>query len=138
MLLQLAAPSLIKKNYMMKRWPPTASKTGKYVAPPSCNAPHVRGVAIDVCVKGTLSCSKISPKTPDIRANVTLLQAIMKEAGWKMIFAANGGIFNIMPETQSLLFALINNQTAKGHTDIAQPLSSPIHRLVGEFIKPRH
>lgn len=62
--------------------------TRKYVAKPSttrCGG-HMAGVAIDVCIKGTASCSKMgfsnkaNAKYSD--TDVTKLQNIMKNAGW--------------------------------------------------------
>jgi len=54
------------------------------VARPSCGAPHVRGVAIDVCLKGTESCNHMGgAKNAYYKDKDTdKLQAIMKEAGW--------------------------------------------------------
>lgn len=71
--------------------PKYGNEIGKYVADPkncqgnSCYG-HCAGVAIDVCILGTESCSHMGAKN---KANATYsdadvkkLQAIMKEAGW--------------------------------------------------------
>jgi hypothetical protein len=46
----------------------------KWVAKPSCGAPHMQGVAIDACI-AEIDCNKKSN-------NHTKLQEIMKKAGW--------------------------------------------------------
>lgn len=60
-----------------------ASLVGKYVSKPSCESPHIKGIAIDLCIKGTASCTKLKSeyaKTSD--ADIAKLQKIMAEAGW--------------------------------------------------------
>jgi len=65
------------------------AKARKYVAPPSqCQGTcygHCAGVAIDVCLYGTASCSRIggAGNANYTDADVAKLQTIMKEAGWK-------------------------------------------------------
>ncbi len=65
-------------------------QTRKYAAPPSCKSPHLTGKAIDVCIKGSSTCTKLKVEyaqtqnmTPEEKADVTKLKEIMKAAGWK-------------------------------------------------------
>lgn len=56
----------------------------KYVAKPSCKAPHLTGRAIDICLENTPSCGKIEGKyAKSTDADIALLQDIMKQAGFK-------------------------------------------------------
>jgi len=63
--------------------------TKKYVAPPSqCQGTcygHCAGVAIDICILGTVSCSHMGGKANATYsdADVVKLQSIMQAAGWK-------------------------------------------------------
>ncbi|MCX6795241.1 MAG: D-alanyl-D-alanine carboxypeptidase family protein [Candidatus Falkowbacteria bacterium] len=65
-----------------------AAKTRKYVADPAnCTGnkcySHCAGVAVDICIKGTASCSKLSAANATYSDdNVKKLQDIMKKAGW--------------------------------------------------------
>ncbi len=52
----------------------------KYVAKPSCQAPHITGRAVDVCLKNSPTCQKIKSTFASlIDPDVELLQNIMKE-----------------------------------------------------------
>lgn len=59
------------------------ANVGKYVSKASCNSPHIKGIAVDLCIKGTASCTKLKgslAKTSD--PDIIKLQQIMAEAGW--------------------------------------------------------
>lgn len=65
-------------------------QTRKYAAPPSCKSPHLTGKAIDLCIKGSSTCTKLKVEyaktqnmTAEEKADVEKLKEIMKAAGWK-------------------------------------------------------
>lgn len=61
----------------------TEEKARKYVAKPSVNSPHVKGVAVDICIDGTPECGKMNAKSANLNtANVSKLKEIMFEAGF--------------------------------------------------------
>lgn len=81
----------VQKALYDKYKPKYGKNIGKYVADPkNCQGNtcygHCAGVAIDVCILGTKSCSHLGASKPANAtysdADVKKLQAIMKEAGW--------------------------------------------------------
>jgi len=56
----------------------------KFVSMPSCRSPHLTGRAVDLCLKNSPTCEKISGAFADLKdPDVQLLQDIMRQAGWK-------------------------------------------------------
>ncbi|MEI7498417.1 MAG: D-alanyl-D-alanine carboxypeptidase family protein [Candidatus Falkowbacteria bacterium] len=55
----------------------------KYVAKPSLNAPHVKGVAVDICIAGSASCQQVGRNATLDNADTQNLDKIMHDAGWK-------------------------------------------------------
>jgi hypothetical protein len=75
--------------HQKKLWEEALKKYGsetvakKYVAKPSCQAPHLTGRAVDVCLAGTPSCQKINGANAYYSDNdVVALQNFMTQAGW--------------------------------------------------------
>ncbi|MBI5733628.1 MAG: D-alanyl-D-alanine carboxypeptidase family protein [Candidatus Kerfeldbacteria bacterium] len=68
-------------------------KAIEYVARPKCGAPHLTGGAVDVCISGSQSCTKMTSawahydkygdetKNPELK-DVKLLQEVMAKFGW--------------------------------------------------------
>lgn len=55
-----------------------------YVTKPSCNAPHITGKALDLCLKGSETCKMVTKKYKSFsNEDTNKLQRIMKKAGWK-------------------------------------------------------